>query len=256
MASEADTAFTGETVRNFAAYGDTIRGEIRYQLVRQNIARFIGKEIHILDVGGGAGLDSVYFAQQGHHVTLLEPAADQLELARLHIESAGVRNRIETVQGTIEDVIGKPSVYDLVLSHCVAMYLENPYEYFANLAGVTKAAGHISILDKGYAAAYAHAVSIGDFSAAYQLAETGKCTNRLGRETWAFRPDTLEQSLENAGLWLRQWSGVRVLHDADMRRTQDVPGDELASIIAHEAEAGSDLATRGMGQLLHFIVQK
>ncbi len=261
MKARTENAFTGKTAQKFADYADTVRGFIRYQLVQQNLRAVLGdKPLNIADIGGGAAIDAVWLAELGHSVTIVEPAADQIALAQEKVAQLepDIATRIMAVQGTAETLLadGKADSYDVVLSHGVAMYTDDPEAFITSLSQLLKPAGTLSLLEKGWAGAYSRVVAEQDYSAANQLRREDKFTNHMGKLVWAFRPETLQGYLTGLGLRNLEWKGVRIAHDADYRLTIELSEAEQESVLAVEQALGAAHETRGMGQMLHFIAQK
>jgi ubiquinone/menaquinone biosynthesis C-methylase UbiE len=60
--------------------------------------RMFPKNSAICDLGGGTGADSIYFAQNGHSVVLVDIADEPLAKAMIHANQQGLADRIKTVQ--------------------------------------------------------------------------------------------------------------------------------------------------------------
>ncbi len=261
MKARTENAFTGKTAQKFADYADTVRGFVRYQLVQQNLGMHLGAEpLTIVDVGGGAAIDAVWLAELGHSVTIVEPAPEQIVLAQAKVAqlNPAIASRIATVQGTAETLLadGKAGTYDAVLSHGVAMYVDDARQFIAALAELLKPGGVLSLLEKGWAGAYTRVIAEQAYTAAGQLRHKNQFTNHMGKTVWAFQPKTLEEYMTHAGLTVVEWKGVRVAHDADYRPIADLGESERAAIVRVEQTLGTAPETRGMGQMLHFIAQK
>lgn len=52
----------------------------------------------VCDLGGGTGTDSIYFAEKGHTVTLVDIADEPLAKAEMHAKELGLAEKIKTVQ--------------------------------------------------------------------------------------------------------------------------------------------------------------
>ncbi|TAH35387.1 methyltransferase domain-containing protein [Candidatus Saccharibacteria bacterium] len=261
MGVTKNSAFTGSTAQHFADYAETVRGFVRYELVRKNLEPYLTpKPLNIADIGGGAAIDAVWLAGLGHSVTIVDLAREQLALAKEKIAQLppAVAARIATVQGKAETLLetGDAGVYDIALSHGVAMYVDDPAAFTASLAALLKPAGLVSLLEKGWAGAYARVIAEQDYVAANELRHTDKFTNHMGKNVWAFHPDQLESYLTEVDLEVAEWEGVRIAHDADYRSTAELPVDERAAILEVEQTLGASSDTRGLGQMLHFIAQK
>ena len=89
LSSVGDRHFDG-LAEKFAGslYGGP-RGALRLTLLDELLPKMLELDGQpLLDVGGGLGQLSAWFARRGHAVTLLEPAGDMLEQARQTLEGA------------------------------------------------------------------------------------------------------------------------------------------------------------------------
>ncbi|MHB9288902.1 methyltransferase domain-containing protein [Halobacteriales archaeon Cl-PHB] len=59
---------------------------------------------HILDVGGGPGRYSIWLAEQGYEVTLVEPSETQRDVAREQVADYGVAERVSIRHGDVRDL--------------------------------------------------------------------------------------------------------------------------------------------------------
>lgn len=74
------------------------------------------KPFNILEIGGLGGYSAIWFASAGNniHVTSVEYAAKNVEVARANMDYAGLSNRVKYIHGAGMDVL--PRVKDEVLS--------------------------------------------------------------------------------------------------------------------------------------------
>ena len=104
---------------------------LRHTLTEANLARHWGAEpSRVLDVAGGNGVTAVRLAEQGHEVTLLDPAGAMLSTAIQTAEAHGVADRLHAVQAGAQDapeVFGEHE-FDLVLCHNLLHYAESAQE--------------------------------------------------------------------------------------------------------------------------------
>lgn len=85
-------------------------------LERQVLASLDGVET-VFDGGAGSGRFSILLAKQGLHVTHFDISRSMLEKARELAEAAGVLDRMEFVEGALEDLSAfEDGQFDLVLS--------------------------------------------------------------------------------------------------------------------------------------------
>jgi S-adenosylmethionine-dependent methyltransferase len=125
-------------------------GKLRYYSSRRNISRHTGKKkLRILDVGGGDGLDAIYFAKQGHSVTLTDCSATMLLEARMSAEKQGVSEKLKCVQTEQDSPLDNldEQTFDLILCHMMIEFVPDPHLFFTETYKLLAAGGLISILD-------------------------------------------------------------------------------------------------------------
>lgn len=80
----------------------------------------------VLDAGGGAGRYSIWLAEQGYDVTMVDLSRGQLAVARDRLRERGVESRVTLVQGSITDIGLSADAFDATcclggpLSHVLA----------------------------------------------------------------------------------------------------------------------------------------
>ncbi len=254
----SETAFDG-IAQSFADYAQTTRGYVRYELTHANLKPFLEEEpMSVVDVGGGSGIDALWLAEQGHNVTVVEPAQDQVELLRAELANhpSNIRQAITVVQGSAKDVADQSGSFDLVMSHGVAMYVAKPEDFFWSLVHLAKVGGLVSILEKGYEGTRQRLQARGAQTALNNLEVTHKFVNNMGREVHAFMPEEILEMVRASGAKTLKWSGVRVVSDDIDRPVAEMSEAELKQLVKQEARAGRDLSQRSSGQMLHFIARR
>lgn len=86
-------------------YG-SLRGRVRTHVIHEHLrAHLAPPPLRIVDVGGGAGHQSIPLAREGYDVTIVDPSAAMLERAREHIVAADVDQRVQLIEATGEDAL-------------------------------------------------------------------------------------------------------------------------------------------------------
>jgi S-adenosylmethionine-dependent methyltransferase len=68
--------------------GGTLRRVVRHELVDRALAEHLtGPPARIVDVGGGAGQQSLRLAHKGYEITILDPSREMLDEARRRLTS-------------------------------------------------------------------------------------------------------------------------------------------------------------------------
>jgi len=259
MAHRPTTDFD-ELAVAFADYGTTLSGYVRYQLTRMNLKPYIsGKTLNVLDVGGGGGGDTAWLAEQGQHVTYVEPSTEQRRFAERRFSfllSDKARALVSVAGESLADLPPNTKKFDLVLAHTVAMYQPNPTEFLRQVMQYVKPGGLISIIEKGYYGTELRDIRGNNFPNLTRLHRTGRSINHMKQIVYAFKPEMLEKLLTDEHFSIKEWSGIRLLTDDIVIPVDTIDPKRLKAILAIEYEHGHNPSIRGQGQLLHFIARK
>jgi len=129
----------------------TVKGYVRtYVMHHQLIEHLPPAPATVLDVGGGAGHQSLPLAQAGYQVTLLDSSAPMLDKARERLERlpGDARRRVTLLQadGEHADQAAGGRRFDAVLCHGVLGYLEQPGPMIAQLCQCAVDGGLVSVM--------------------------------------------------------------------------------------------------------------
>ena len=102
---------------------------------KEIISRYLVKDkMNILDIGGGAGYYSFWLQEKGHQVTLVDLSPKNIELAKQHSLTTGIRlASIQTGDATALDF--KDGEFDLVLLCGPLYHLTDKEERTKSLIG-------------------------------------------------------------------------------------------------------------------------
>ena len=197
-------------------YG-TAKGRLRLKIIRDRMLAELpldeGRPLKVLDVGGGLGQVACWLARKGHQVTLAEPSADMLDAAAARCDRVGVTRVKSDLQALVQEAACNHQTYDLVVCHAVLEWLQDPQQAVADLAGLVKPGGWLSLMFFNADALMFTNIVRGNWQRALggQLAGKGR-----GRRLTPISPLALtnvEAWLEQAGLDIVGRSGVRVFND-------------------------------------------
>ncbi|MFW3616317.1 methyltransferase domain-containing protein [Billgrantia antri] len=211
LSSAGDRHFDG-LAEKFAGslYGGP-RGELRLILLDELLPRLLNLDRQpLLDVGGGLGQLSAWFARRGHPVTLLEPAGDMLDQAREALDDLPVSFVQAPLQALSELA---PGPWPLIACHAVLEWLNDPRAAFATLAEGLAPGGQLSLMVFNRDALRMSNVVKGNLQKALddRLEGTGK-RQRLTPISPLSHAQVVVWSRE-CGLSIRGVAGVRVFHD-------------------------------------------
>ncbi|MBA2779176.1 methyltransferase domain-containing protein [Billgrantia kenyensis] len=187
------------------------RGALRLALLDELLPAMLDLDGQpMLDVGGGLGQLSAWFAGRGHTVTLLEPAGEMLERARVDLVEWPVTFVEAPLQALPERA---PGPWPLIACHAVLEWLSDPRAALATLAGALAPHGQLSLMVFNRDALRMSNVVKGNLQKALddRLEGTGKrqrltpisplCHEQIA--TWS----------RDCGLSVRSVAGIRVFHD-------------------------------------------
>lgn len=129
----------------------TVKGYVRTTVLhRQLLEHLPPAPATVLDVGGGAGHQSLPLAELGYRVTLLDSSPAMLQRARQRVAERAepVRDRVELLQAPGESAAAATGgrTFDAVLCHGVLGYLDSPDAMVAELCRRVAPGGIVSIL--------------------------------------------------------------------------------------------------------------
>ena len=224
------------------------KGAIRLAVLQADLAEILPQRpLRVLDIGAGLGHMSLWLAEQGHAVTLAEPAAPMLEGARQRFAEAGhTATFIQSPWQELTEQLHEP--YDLVLCHAVLEWLAEPATILPVLHRLTAADGWLSLAFYNRDALIYRNLLKGHFRKLR--------TEQFAGEKQSLTPqrplDPRELAAQLADTWtVEQTSGVRVFHDyMPMEFQAKAQG---AALIEMELAYRRHPAFAGLGRYLHWM---
>jgi SAM-dependent methyltransferase len=243
----------------YAAHSGSARGRLRHDLVeRRLLAELPATPARILDVGCGNGEMTFRLAAVGHQVTGADPAATMLAAAADRLAARPeLADRVRLVNAGLESPSLNGEPFDAVCCHGVLMYLDDPGEAVARLAGLVAPGGLLSILAKNRRAIAVREALVGDHETARRLIVSGadRSVGNLGRETRGDDPDALDRLAAKHGLSPRPWQGMRIFHDHFDDTWAPDPA-AYAAALELEWAASSRSPCRDTGHLVHTLARR
>jgi len=194
----------------------TARTAAVWAVLRRELERHAGRQLTVLDVGGGTGGFAVPLAEAGHVVTVVDASPDALAALTRRAADAGVAGRVRAVQGDGDALASlvEPGTADLILCHAVLEVVDDPASVVTAIAAALRPGGAVSLLVAGRAAAILGRAINGHLRAASAVV-TDPDGRAGARDTLRRRYDveTAAALLGSAGLQVEQTHGVRVLAD-------------------------------------------
>lgn len=233
----------------------TVEGRVRtYVLHRHLMEHLPPPPATVLDVGGGAGHQSLPLARLGYEVVLLDSSEAMLATAeqRLAGESADVADRVRLVLGRGEDApaLTRGQRFAGVLCHGVLMYLPEPAPMIESLCACVDVDGIMSVMALNAATlavrpALEHRWD--DAQAAFKAhGERGV----LGLDTRADTVEELSSTFADHGISPLAWYGVWLFTDWVPFEADE---EELTRIAEVELEASRRDPYRQLSRVFHLV---
>ena len=239
----------------------SVKGYVRTQVLHQHLLEHLPPPpASVLDVGGGAGHQSLPLAQDGYQVTLLDSSPAMLDKARQRLQRLPdeTRRRVTLLHadGTdaAEAVHGER--FAAVLCHGVLGYLEHPEPLVEQLCRCAAADGIVSIMT-----ANAHAMAVrpalerrwDDALAAFDARHEIGVLGVPGR---ADTVDELGELIRGHGVQPVRWYGVWLFVDWLEFGGAELDPRDAQRVAAVELEASRRDPYRQLSRVFHLIGRK
>lgn len=235
-----------------------LRGRVRYELAARQLDLHLPPPPgRIIDIGGGAGHQSLRLAERGYEVVLADPSEEMLRRAedRLNAVQPAIRERVELVRADADrcaELYGT-GTFDAALCQGVVMYLPSTEPVIALLAGLVRPGGIASLIVKNAEALAMRAALEHRYADAIALFDANADLGRVGVVTRGDSLSSLIAMFKQHWLDSTAWYGIRVFTD----HLGDQPaGDNDAFAVEAEWRAGQTDPYRQIARLLHLIGQR
>jgi S-adenosylmethionine-dependent methyltransferase len=246
-----------DLVARFTAHYDTIRGQVRTELVDRQIRTHLADPVaNVIDIGGGEGRQALAWAPRGCWVTIAEPSHEMLTVARRTADQLpeSERDQVSFLRATsAEAAAALPAhSFDLVMCHGVLMYLDEPDSLLRDLARLCRPGGTVSVLTKNAGALAMRPGLQRDWRTALASLGQSASVGWLGVTTRGDRAEELTEQMGRCGLAVSQWYGVGVFTDHDPDLGDLSPEDAQALMELEWQVSGLD-PYRHVARLIHLV---
>ena len=234
----------------------TAKGQVRTHVLHEQLLEHLpSPPARVLDVGGGAGNQSLPLARAGYSVTILDPSTAMLARARdrLAAEEPAVRARVTMIQATGEDAAAASSGqgFDAVCCHGVLMYQSHAEPLLKALCDRLAPGGVLSVM-----ALNAHALAVRPalerrWAEALAAFDAGGELGVLGVATRADTVEDLSRRISGHGVAPVAWYGVWLF--ADWLDLDDAEEDEVRALAQVELRAARTDPYRQLSRVFHLV---
>lgn len=236
-------------------YG-SVRGRVRTHVIGEHLRQHLPiAPATVVDVGGGAGNQSIPLAALGYQATIVDPSEAMLERARLRLdqETAEIRERVRLVRASADEAVQElgGERFSAVLCHGVIMYLDDPATLVGALAALAAPGAVVSLVAKNTRVLAARHALDGDWEAALAAFDCDHQINGLGIDTRGDTVEHLSELFHTNGIKPTVWYGVRLFTDSWTAAPLAEISEEAA--LAVELEASRRDPYRQMSRLFHLL---
>jgi S-adenosylmethionine-dependent methyltransferase len=242
----------------------TVKGYVRtYVMHQQLLENLPPAPATVLDVGGGAGHQSLPLAQLGYEVTLLDPSPAMLDKAAQRLErlpaQAQQRVRLLRADGHQADEAVRGQRFAAVLCHGVLGYLEDPAPLVDQLCRCAAPGGVVSIMTGNANASAVRPALEQRWEDALAAFDTRTEIGVLGVPGRADTVEEMSDLIRARGVEPVRWYGVWLFVDWLEFSGIDLDPDdaqEVAKTAAVELEASRRDPYRQLSRVFHLIGRK
>lgn len=238
-----------------------LKGDIRLAVLNRDLAPFLqnsGRELTVVDAGGGQGQFALDLAEAGHRIWLADISASMLELAREQVVARQLESRVTLVQQSLQTLSSDDLVprADLLLCHAVLEWLEQPAAAVQHLAESLQPGGYLSLTFYNRRALEFRLLQRGSLRQLDRNKDSGFWGGHPGSLTPQnpLLPEDVMDWVAQAGLSIVAHSGIRCFHDFMTPEMRDkLPA---AAIVDKELEYSRIDPYRQLARYVHLLVRK
>lgn len=236
---------------------NTQKGGLRLQILRRDFHEYLPSgRLRVLDVGGGQGQLALELATQGHQVLLTDVSSKMLAEAA----QATGRAPLAASGGTLEcrqlsiyalESLNLPA-FDLVMCHAVLEWLAEPEQGFQALLPMVRPGGLLSLVVYNINGLIMKNLLRGN----YQKIIAKQFRGAPGSLTPSHpvSPDQMVSQIENAGLRVECYSGIRVFNDYQLDK--QLRESRQQQVLDLELALSRQEPFRALGRYLHFLCRR
>jgi S-adenosylmethionine-dependent methyltransferase len=244
---------------NWKAYQEAPWGKLRYRVAQANLQNHLPPPpAHILDLGGGNGLDSVPLVKEGYTAVILDFSQEMIAQGQKLAQKEQISDKIRFKIGDATQFTTEQPQFDIILCHNVLQYVEEGTAVLHNIHQNLRPGGIFSlIITNPFTETFAHALRDTDLQAALDsLNQSTKYIETFDTTIQYHTDSELKVMLNAAGFTLLEQYGVRCICDfiADNERKFE-PGF-YAQLERLETAVSNQYPYKLLARFYQFISQK
>jgi S-adenosylmethionine-dependent methyltransferase len=234
-------------------------GKLRYRVAQANLRQHLpSPPAHILDLGGGNGLDSIPLVKLGYTAVILDFSQEMVTQGQKLAEQEQVGDKVLFQIGDATKVDFEQNEFDIILCHNLLQYVEDVTAVLTNIHQTLRPGGIFSLMiTNPHTETLAYALRDYDLAAAQaNLTQSTKYVETFDATIQRHTDTELKTMLKAAGFTLLEQYGVRCLCDfmADNERKFDP--DFYEQLEALELAVSNQYPYKLLARFYQFICQK
>jgi SAM-dependent methyltransferase len=233
----------------------TVKGRVRTYVLHQQLLRHLPPPpARVLDVGGGAGHQSVPLARLGYDVTILDPSEAMLGRAAERLveedDEVGSRVRLVRAPGESADEATNGERFAAVLCHGVLMYVPAPEPLMRAVCRCAAPGATVSVMALNAATMAVRPALEGRWSDALTALDATEEIGVLGAPTRGDTVEHLSQLMRRHDVEPQAWYGVWLFSDwLDL----PVDGTDVETVAEVELRASLRDPYRQLSRVFHLL---
>ncbi len=207
-----------ESIDVWIAENDLPWMKLKTEIGLSNLGKHLPpRPLHILDAGGGSGMDALPLAREGHSIDLVDYSQEMLNAAKANAAREGLADKFHfhTADVTHLDQTFRQPQFDAALCHNVLQYVADVPKLLSILSAVLLPGGILSLISPNrYCIPYATAFLEKDLEKALSQIDARTYQNRMFHATVTeYSAEEMRAMLPAAGLAFDAGCGIRCLSD-------------------------------------------
>ena len=253
MTKKQDRNFDGMAQKFQRNIYQTTKGQLRQQVLLRDLLALpeLQQPQRILDVGAGQGQMALELARHGHQLLLTDISASMLQIAAEQAGQAGLGDRIQCQQSSLQQLSEQQPRFPVVLCHAMLEWLAEPEQAISQLRQLIEPGGILSLMFYNLDAKRFGNLLYGNFD--YVAAGLAQRKTVPLSPQHPLSPSEVLAWCESAGFELLSKTGVRCFHD--YLRQPSMQQSHFAELLALELQYNRQEPYASLGKYIHLVVR-
>ncbi|VAW31667.1 hypothetical protein MNBD_CHLOROFLEXI01-4499 [hydrothermal vent metagenome] len=244
---------------NWKAYQEAPWGKLRYRVAQANLQKHLPQPpAHILDLGGGNGLDSIPLVKEGYTAVIIDFSQEMVAQGKKLAAQEQVSDKIRFKIGDVTQLTAVQPQFDIILCHNVLQYVDDGTAVLHNIHKNLRPGGIFSlIITNPFTETFAHALRDTDLQAALDsLNQSIKYIETFDTTIHNYTDAELKMMLDTAGFTLLEQYGVRCICDFIADNERKFEPSFYEQLEALELAVSNQYPYKLLARFYQFICQK